>query len=65
VPFDKAFIIISISPDIKKTSKKSLHLVVFYFGKEKSSSIFAPTFAKAKCVAKPKGNRYKQLKVLE
>jgi len=27
----------------------------FYFGKEKSSSIFARTFAKAEWVVKPKG----------
>jgi len=37
----------------------------FYFGKEKSSSIFARTFAKAEWVTKPKGIGYKKLKVLE
>jgi len=32
----------------------------FYFGKEKSSSIFAPTFAKAEWVAKPEGFHYRK-----
>jgi hypothetical protein len=31
----------------------------FYFGKEKSSSIFAPTFTKAKWITEPQGIRCK------
>ena len=54
-PFNKELRNYLISFEWQKNIKKMAVFSCFYFGKEKSSSIFAPTFAKAECVAKPKG----------